>query len=324
MKFLICGMGSIGIRHANNIQKTGNHTVIAFRSYNSKISIENNTTNTFNSFDDALAENPDAALVTNPTNLHITTAIKIAETGIPIFIEKPLGHNLEHIEGLINICNKKNVPVLIGYNILFHPAYLKIKDLIHNKQIGNVIASKVQFGTYMPDWHPWEDYTKSYASLPEMGGGVVLTSIHEFNYLIQLFGKIDKFNAMAIGTGSLGIQVEEGVEIIMKHKNAIVSNIHLNFFQKPNYRNCQIIGTEGTLFWDFWKPEIQILKKGKTEIIHLGTSATQLLEESYINEIKHFIDICKNKKTKPIADLNTGIYDVKMALEILEEIKTKQ
>jgi predicted dehydrogenase len=39
-----------------------------------------------------------------------------------------------------------------------------------------------------PDWHPNEDYSKSYASRDEPGDGVVLTGIHELDYIYWFFG----------------------------------------------------------------------------------------------------------------------------------------
>ena len=105
----------------------------------------------------------------------------------------------------------------------------------------------------------------------------------------------------------------------MKHKTGVVSNIHLNFFQKPYYRNCQVIGTEGTLYWDFMIPEVRILKKESNEIRKTGDSAMELLDISYRNQMMHFLETVRGNE-KPMMSLEKGIEDMKTALKILKEI----
>jgi len=41
----------------------------------------------------------------------------------------------------------------------------------------------------MPGFHTYEDYRTSYASRVDLGGGVVLTQIHELDYLQAIFGQ---------------------------------------------------------------------------------------------------------------------------------------
>ena len=126
--------------------------------------------------------------------------------------------------------------------------------------------------------------------------------------------------AMEVGGDVIVINSEEGVEVLMKHKTGVVSNIHLNFFQKPYYRNCQVIGTEGTLYWDFMIPEVRILKKESNEIRKTGDSAMELLDTSYRNQMMHFLETVRGKE-KPLMSLEKGIEDMKTALKILKEIE---
>jgi predicted dehydrogenase len=265
-------------------------------------------------------QNTDGAIISNPTSLHIETAIEIAKLKIPMFIEKPLGKDLERIDELEKLVKEKNLPVLVGYNLNYHPCIETIKKLIGEGKIGNIISAKARFGTYMPDWHKDEDYKKSYAANSLMGGGVVLTSIHEQNYLTDMFGEVTEVKAMEVGGNITGIDAEEGVEILMKHKKGVVSNIHLNFYQKPYYRNCEVTGTDGMISWDFMIPEIKILNKGKTEIIKFEYGPMELLDISYKKQMEHFIEIIKNPTSQPRMKLENGIADMRVALKILKEI----
>ncbi len=70
-----------------------------------------------------------------------------------------------------------------------HPGLQKIEEWINQDKLGKIYSVQVDLGEYLPDWHPWEDYRQSYAARADQGGGVVLTLIHELDYLHWLFGK---------------------------------------------------------------------------------------------------------------------------------------
>ena len=117
MKAVIVGYGSIGKRHCKNLLKIKNIEV------SKKIKI-------FNSLDDCLKLNPDRGFITNESNLHIKTAIKLAKAGCDLFIEKPLSHNSVGLKQLSKIVSEKKLITLMGCNFRFLPCLKKVKDLI--------------------------------------------------------------------------------------------------------------------------------------------------------------------------------------------------
>ena len=50
------------------------------------------------------------------------------------------------------------------------------------------MAVRIEIGEYLPGWHTYEDYRRMYASRADLGGGVVLSQIHELDYVYWLFG----------------------------------------------------------------------------------------------------------------------------------------
>ena len=83
MRFLICGLGSIGRRHLNNLLSLGQDDIVLFRTGKGTLAEDEST-----SFpvEHDLAEAldrwmPDAVLVTNPTALHLDVAIPAAQAG---------------------------------------------------------------------------------------------------------------------------------------------------------------------------------------------------------------------------------------------------
>ena len=77
----------------------------------------------------------------------------------------------------------------MGCQLRMHPGLQKIEEWIKQDKLGKIYSVQVDLGEYLPDWHPWEDYRQSYAARADQGGGVILTLIHELDYLHWLFGK---------------------------------------------------------------------------------------------------------------------------------------
>ncbi|TLN00371.1 gfo/Idh/MocA family oxidoreductase, partial [bacterium] len=96
MKFLIAGYGSIGRRHLSNLLKLGERDVLIYHTGHSTLpeaqltdfQVETN-------LEAALAQQPGAVIVANPTALHLAVAIPAAEAGCHILMEKPVSDTLE-------------------------------------------------------------------------------------------------------------------------------------------------------------------------------------------------------------------------------------
>ena len=172
MKILICGLGSIGKRHASNLLYLKKENLIFFRERNLDLN-DNNLTKkkSFISLAKALNQNPDVAFICNTTSKHIDTAIECAKKGCHLFIEKPLSNNLKKLKILESIVKKNKIKVMIGYNMRFHPLMIKIKKLLKNKKLGSVYNVQSEWSEYLPDWHPKENYKTRVALTPRRESG---------------------------------------------------------------------------------------------------------------------------------------------------------
>ena len=195
VKILIIGYGSIGKRHVNNLLSYSNLEVILVTKQKSISG--SNRVRIFRNLDDAIRENPDIALITNETKFHIPVAKRLAKRGIDLFIEKPLSDSLNDMRSLEEIVKKRKLVTMVGCNFRFFPPIVNIKKLISKNQIGKIISVQVENGSYLPDWHPYEDYRRGYAAKKKLGGGVVLTQIHELDYLRWFFGKVSEVRSLS-------------------------------------------------------------------------------------------------------------------------------
>lgn len=333
MNILLCGLGSIGRRHYASLKTNPlimvdkgslvptNLKLYALRTNKGTISEELEFEQIFHSAEEVIAgPHMDAVLICNPTSMHLETVAELRDLACPFFIEKPLSNRLDGIQSIESFFDDKKIPCMLGYHVLFHPCFIQIRDAIHRGQIGKIVTCKAYNGSYLPDWHPWEDYKNSYASNKSLGGGVTLTMIHELNYLTNLFGKSKKCFAMKTEKEILGIDADEGMEILIKHDTGVVSNIHLNFFQKTPERWLKIVGSKGSIYWNFWSSELSIGDK----TIKFDKSPIELLDLSYYDEIRHFLAICSGRLgARPVdqlsgTTLSDGIEDVMTAIKILE------
>jgi predicted dehydrogenase len=324
---LIVGFGSIGKRHSNNILRTTNYKLIIF---SKRIDIKNqdfinfsknkNRIKIISNFNQCLKEKPSIAFITNETNLHITFALKLAQNRIDLFIEKPLSNNIKNIETLNKIAKKKKITIMVGCNFRFYPPIKKIKEMINKKIIGKIISAQIENNSFLPDWHPDENYTQSYASRKSMGGGVTLTQIHELDYLTWIFGNIKKSVSMGGKFSNLNIDTDDLCSAILKLENNIVIELHLDYFSRPFFKRIKIRGVKGTIYWNSEENQIKIFYQNtqKWNFVKLENNyklTSKNVNQMYIDEIKYFFD-CVYLKKEPMNNLNESLKILKTALKL--------
>jgi len=322
MKILVVGYGSIGKRHVTNLLgNTKAEIIICTKRKNLKFSGKN--VKVINSLDKALKENPTIGFITNETAYHISTAIKLARAGLDLFIEKPLSNSTKGIKILEKIVKEKKLIVQMGFHMRFHKCILKIHELLEQKKVGRVISGQVENGSYLPDWHPYEDYRKGYAAKNRLGGGIVLTQIHEIDYLYWFFGKPRSIYSVTGKFSDLETTVDDYSSSIMKFKQNITTEMHLDFFLGHEYKRCKIKGTKGIIFWNSVYNEVKFFDAKKKRWKMILKLKNFERNDMYVDEIKYFLKHVKNRK-KPMNSLDEGIDTMKIALNIIKSGKTKK
>ena len=325
-KILVIGFGSIGKRHVENLLNNTNHEIIILTKRQNLNLLKKKRIKIYDTLEACLSQQPKIGFITNETAYHIPIAIKLAKAGLDLFIEKPLSDSMKGIITLQSIVKQKKLIVLMGCQLRFHPCIKKIKSLIEQEKIGKIISAQVQNCSYLPDFHPWEDYKKSYAARKDLGGGVILTQIHEIDYMYWFFQEVENVVSMSGKLSDLDVTVEDYAASLLKFKNNVVGEIHLDYFQKPNFKSCKIRGTKGEIYWDSDNNGVNIynIKKNKWETkFETGFSNNIDTYSSYLEEIKHFMR-CVKKRKETINNLEQGIATLKIALAIKKASKIKK
>jgi len=316
MKFLICGVGSIGERHIRNLISLGFDDIILFRKRNNPLRTISNIFPTYSSLRECLDKKPDVAIICNPTHLHIETAIQCAKANCHIFIEKPISHNLEKCDELILTLKQKNKIAMVGYMMRYHPCILKMKKWIEKGDIGKIISLRSVWGEYLPDWHPWEDYRKTYAAVRNMGGGPALTLSHELDLAIWLFGKVNKVVGMTNYNSNLEIDTEHAIDILISFESGITGNIHLDYFQKPPKRSIEIVGSKGRIEFDYYLNRVILYTHDDINGKVFSVDKEFEHNDMFVSEIEQFIYTIKYGKLSPIS-IKDSLMSVDVALRAL-------
>ncbi|MDC3157970.1 Gfo/Idh/MocA family oxidoreductase, partial [Candidatus Pelagibacter sp.] len=248
MKILICGLGSIGSRHTQNLLNLGFKNLILVTSKKIK-NRKFKKLKKYNSLDEALNEKPELAFICNSTHLHAKSALNCMKKNVNVFIEKPIGNKKKELDQLLSFTQKTKIKSFVGYMMRFHPAISKIKDIIKNNSIGEIFHFSSYWGEYLPNWHKNENFKKSYAANESMGGGPALTLSHELDLASYLFGNPTKVEKYDNGINYLKINSRNVVDFHASFKKNISGFIHLDYLQILPHRTLMIIGTKGKIFF---------------------------------------------------------------------------
>lgn len=338
MNFLIVGLGGIGQRHLRNLYrlKKEEDNIYAIRTRGKQLVLDDklqvvgdNLEEKYkiirlDSFESVLANRIDAAFICTPTALHTEMLLKCVKNGISVFVEKPISNLLEGLDNIAQEALDNNVTTFVGYQMRYHPCIIKAKQILSAGRIGKPLSVIAEVGEDVTSWHKYEDYKELYACRKELGGGVILTQIHELDYLHYLFGFPKKIFALGGHISDLEIDVEDVVNLSMSFQisgdsGSIPVILHEDFLQKPGSRNCKIIGSNGKLVIDFSISSIQHFNRDGKCVYHEIYDFDR--NELFVAEMKEFMEAVKEHRQTTIP-LSEGIIGLKMALAAQESLKS--
>jgi predicted dehydrogenase len=313
-RFLVIGCGSIGKRHLGNLQQLGVKQLAAFdlRADRRREVEEQFGVPTFADLMSALAAEARVALICTPTHLHLEHALTAARSGCHLFIEKPVADRLDGVDELLELVSQQYLHTLIGCNYRFHPGLQHVKALLEQEAIGHVISARANFGHFLPNWHPWEDYRQGYSASRAMGGGVVLDRIHEFDYLRWLLGEVVETCALTGQLSQLEVDTEDTAEVLLRFVTGAFGSIHLDYVRRTYDCSLELVGERGTIQWCYQDSSVRWYLAGEARWHSLQWS-DYAGNQMYIDEMKHFLRVIRGEE-KAQLDAAAGTRDLAIAL----------
>ncbi len=340
MKILFIGLGSIGQRHLQNIKSLQRQKIIK-NNIQFFALIRNNSINriikegkcfkvndiakyynlkSIESLKEAKKIKPDIVFITNPSVFHVKTALEFAKIGSNLFIEKPLGVNLNKLNELQRIVRKKRLITLVGYQTRFNPLIEEIKQMI-KKGFKKIITGSFEWNTFLPLHHKYEDYSKGFAARKNLGGGVILGLIHEIDLIYYLLGLPKKLLAVGGKLSDLKMDVEDTIMSILEYKigrKFIPVYLNLSYAQTKEVRKFKIQFTNSTLFMDLIKNKYELYDK-QGDLIRKKKSNIKR-NDLFIKEVSYFLD-CIKKRKDTFINVSEGRKSLELALKIKKLIK---
>lgn len=314
MKVLVAGLGSVGQRHVRNLRYLNpSAEVIAYRSRRSPLpdDLQGPWISETDDLEQALARGPTAALVCNPTRWHLEVALPAARAGCHLLIEKPVSHSMDGIAPLHDEVRGRRLVALVGFQWRFHPALRAVKRLLDDGSVGRVVHVNAHWGEYLPAWHPGEDYRESYAARADLGGGVLLTLCHPFDYLRWMCGEIAAVTAVTRQLSHLTLDVEDTADVLLEFESGAAGMVHLDFVQMPAVHRIELVGEDGAIRWDHANGAVQLQRRDKE---HLYPAPDRFeRNDMFAAEMQHFLD-CLEGDVTPVISLDDGIAALAIAL----------
>ena len=325
MRILIAGLGAIGQRHARNLRALlgADLELLAFRQrrlaflVTERLERDDSRTieaelaiRAYADLDEALAARPDAVFVCTPSSQHLEIARRAALAGCHLFIEKPLSHTLDGIEELRGTVASRGLVALLGCQWRYHPTVRWLRRALDAGEFGRVHRARIEYAEYLPDWHPYEDYRASYAARRALGGGVVLTQIHDYDLAWWLFGAPRVVTASGGHLSDLEIDVEDTVDAHLDG-GSIPVTIRQSFASRPPRRAITLETDRGCVTIDLLAARVSTADglpspPGRGEYRR---------NDMFVDEARHFL-ACLSGAASPEVSLDDGIAVLRLALAV--------
>lgn len=301
MKVCFVGIGSIAKRHIRNIKtflKDYNVTIDAYRSSQRSLGtdIGEYVDNQYFRYED-VPKDYDAIFITNPTKFHYDTLLQFKDNAENFFIEKPIV-DIVDMDKDFNEFKSKNCYVACPIR---HGNVIKyLKEHINLDEIDSI---RCICSTYLPEWHPDEDYRNSYSAKKELGGGVSIDLIHEWDYLTYLFGKPTEIFSILDKVSDLEIDTEDIAIYIAKYEDYLLE-LHLDYFGRYSMREIMIFKNDETIVADILNNKIIFKNREK------AFDFSEERNDFQVEELKYFF--------KLINDEVENINDIENALDVMK------
>lgn len=320
---LIVGTGSIGKRHIDNF--TNHFDNIDIVDINKErlddVRSQYNVRNAYTDFEKAFLENKYlATAITAPPHVHLPIATAAAKNKSNLFIEKPLGINTSGWNDVIKVCDENDIISYVAFCHRHIPYTQRFKEILKSKKYGKVLHANVRWGSYLPDWHPWEDYRTFYMAKKEQGGGALLDESHGVDLARFFFGEIKMVSAIIDNLSSLEISSDDSAFLTLKSENGIIIQISFDLYSRNPRVSFEAVCEHGTIIWDRVDHEIKIFDKAGDKWINEKYSRDDLMS-MYPTQALYFYE-CIKKNIKPDLDIHDGLATQKVLDAAFESSET--
>jgi predicted dehydrogenase len=281
----------------------------------------------------------DAVLIATPDHWHTPIAVAACEAGKDVYVEKPLTHNLDEGQSIVDAQNKHRRIVQVGTQQRSMPQYRRGKDLIREGRLGKVVKVHMTWNRNQErtkrgpqgvdrnrlDWkmflgnapdQPFDDFRyRNWRWFWDFGGGIFTDlMVHQVDIAHWLLGLDHPSTATSIGGFNAFAddwQTPDTVQTLMTYPGGL--QVHFEgTFSNAREGECVIfMGTDATLYLDRGRMELVPERgKGRAEemIIGSGPKGRDFYEQPD-GELLHLTEWvnCVRTRSTPSAPAEAGV-----------------
>ncbi|GAB6183593.1 Gfo/Idh/MocA family oxidoreductase [Thermodesulfovibrio hydrogeniphilus] len=253
-----------------------------------------------------------AIAIATPAATHYELAKKALLADKDVFVEKPLALNIKQGEELLDIAKDKGKILMVGHILQYHPAVIKLKELIDGGELGKIqyiYSNRLNIGKLRTE----ENILWSFAP-------------HDISVILMLVGE-EPTKVNAFGGDYLNKDIHDITITTLEFRNRVKAHIFVSWLHPYKEQKLVVVGTKAmAVFDDVSKEKLFIYphkiqwKEGKIPVAQKAEYYVVPVEdkEPLKEELRHFIE-CIERRKEPKTNGEEGLRVLRI-LETAENI----
>jgi predicted dehydrogenase len=187
-------------------------------------------------FDEMLADDTlDAVVISTPVPTHYALAKRALEAGKHVLVEKPPAMRRAEMDELVALALDRDLTLMPGHLLLYHPGVLKLKELVDSGELGDVLCvygNRQNLGIVRTDEN----------ALWSLG-------VHDLSVILYLLDE-EPQEAVAHGNAFLTPGVEDVVFCYLRFPSGKIAHMHLSWLDPHKMRRMTVVGREKMVVFD--------------------------------------------------------------------------
>jgi predicted dehydrogenase len=186
-------------------------------------------------FEELLAADVDAVVVATPVPTHYELAKRALEAGKHVLVEKPPAMTAAEIDEIVALAADRDLTLMPGHLLLYHPAVRKLKELIDGGELGEVLCvygNRQNLGIVRTNEN----------ALWSLG-------VHDLSVILYLLDE-EPSEAVAHGRDFLTEGVEDVVFCYLRFPSGKIAHMHLSWLDPHKMRKMTVVGREKMAVFD--------------------------------------------------------------------------
>lgn len=255
----------------------------------------------------------DAIVLVTPNHLHLEQTLAAFDRGFNVFVEKPIANNVDDGVTMLQAAREAGVKFVVGHNMRYSRAYWRMKELVDENKLGDVISTEIHFSadnTRRMAKSAWRLRPDLCPLMPVMQLG-----IHGIDLVQSILGPVEEVSALG-GSYTVEPGIVDGLVGAMRFANGRLGTIVSNYCTQVAF-DFRLSGTEGTIFstphrgWYRKATETNSQGEGPKEVFDFRSSDG----ESYLLQMEAFAEVLAGK---PFS--GASVEDAISALAVVEAL----